>query len=151
MTYVERLVPPPSLFAAVWGFALALGVSFYAALGPVAFGVALLGPGLAGTVLLVSTVAEVRVANGQVSAGLARIPVTALGPARPLDAEQAKRVRGPESDPAGYHLIRGWIRCGVLAEVVDPTDPTPYWFLSSRDPQRLATAIEAARRAAGRA
>jgi hypothetical protein len=33
----------------------------------------------------------------------------------------------------------------VLAEVVDPADPTPYWFVASRHPDRLRAAVEAAR------
>ena len=57
----------------------------------------------------------------------------------------ARAVRGPESDPAGYHLIRGWVPAGVRAAVVDPDDPTPYWFVATRRPAELAAAIEAAR------
>ena len=49
------------------------------------------------------------------------------------------------SDPAGYHLIRGWVPGGVRAEVRDPADPTPYWFVASRHPAALAAAVEAAR------
>ena len=56
-----------------------------------------------------------------------------------------RRVRGPDSDPAGYHLIRGWVPAGVRADVIDPDDPTPYWFVASRRPDELAAAIEAAR------
>ena len=43
-----------------------------------------------------------------------------------------------------YLCQRGWLREGVLAEVVDPLDPTPYWLVSSREPRRLAAAITAA-------
>ena len=148
-SYVERLAPPPGLWVAVWVGALALAVSFYAALGPAAGLVALLVPGLLLSAVLTRSTTVVAVDGADLVAGPARVPVTALGPARALTAEESRRLRGPESDPAGYHLIRGWVPAGVRADVVDPDDPTPYWFVASRRPDQLAAAIEAARRVAG--
>lgn len=144
-TYDERLTPPVGLYAASWAMALALGASFYVALGPVPGLLAAAVPGVLGTLVLTRAAAVVRVEDAHLTAGTARIPVDALGPVRPLDAEQARRVRGPESDPAAYHLIRGWVPTGVQAEVVDPGDPTPYWFVATRHPWALADAVEAAR------
>jgi hypothetical protein len=40
-------------------------------------------------------------------------------------------------------MIRVWVD--------DPADPVPYWLVSTRSPQRLAAALEAARDAAKRA
>jgi hypothetical protein len=37
------------------------------------------------------------------------------------------------------------VPAGVRAEVVDPADRTPYWFVATRHPHELAAAIEAAR------
>ena len=145
VTYDERLGAPPGLWVGVWVGALALGVSFYAALGPVAGLVAMLVPGLALSAVLRGAAAPVQVADGDLVAGRARIPVRLLGPVEVLDAERAREVRGPRSDPAAYHLIRGWVPAGVQAAVTDPADPTPYWFVASRRPAELAAAIEAAR------
>lgn len=144
-TYAERLTPPPALFAGAWGLAVALGVSFFAALGPVVGLVAALAAGGALTVVLLRAAADVRVEAATLVAGRAHIPVRLLGQVRALDATEAREVRGPRSDPAGFHLIRGWVPAGVLAEVTDPADPTPYWFVASRHPAALAGAIEAAR------
>ena len=144
-SYVETLAPPARYFAAAWVFALALGVSFFAALGPVAGLAALAVPGALATGLLARAGTEVRVQGGELVAGAAHIPVDALGPVEVLDADGARQVRGPESDPAGFHLIRAWLPTGVRAQVVDPGDPTPYWFVASADPAALAGAIEAAR------
>lgn len=143
--FVERLAPPVGLWVGVWVGAVALGLSFYVAVGPVLGLLALLVPGLALSALLVQTTATVSVEDGVLTAGRARIPVSALGPVRALSPEEARQVRGPASDPAGYHLIRGWVPAGVRADVVDPADPTPYWFVASRHPQALAAAVEAAR------
>ena len=46
-TYDERLTPPVALWVAVWVGSLALGLSFYAALGPAAGLLAMLVPGRA--------------------------------------------------------------------------------------------------------
>jgi len=85
------------------------------------------------------------VEDGDLVAGPARIPVAVLGRVEVLDAARARDVRGPASDPAGYHLIRGWIPAGILAPVRDPDDRTPYWFVATRRPAELAAAVEAAR------
>ena len=144
-TYDERLTAPVALWAAVWLGSAALGVAFAAALGPVAGLLALLVPGLLLSVVLVRSAAVVRVEDGDLVAGPARIPVAVLGPVEVLDAARAREVRGPASDPAGFHLIRGWVPAGVLAPVRDPGDPTPYWFVASRRPAELAAAVDAAR------
>lgn len=144
-TYVERLSPPAGLWVGAWVGGLVLGISFYAALGPVAGLLAVLVPGLLLSTVLRRSAAVVAVDGGDLVAGPARVPVSALGPARALTPDESRRLRGPESDPAGYHLIRGWVPAGVRADVVDPGDPTPYWFVASRRPAELAAAIEAAR------
>ena len=144
-TYDERLWPPPWIWLLLWLFALSLGVSFYAALGPAWGLLALLAPGGLGSWGLVSSAARVRVESGELVAGPAHIPVRQLGAAEPLDAEASRATRGPGSDPAGYHLIRGWVPAGVRVAVLDPADPTPYWFVATRRPEALAAAIETAR------
>jgi hypothetical protein len=146
-TYEERLRAPVWLWALVVVLDLTFGVSFLVALGPAA-GVAVLAVlgGLVGWLLVVSA-ARVSVEDGLLTAGRARIEVRHLGPVEVLDDAAARAVRGPESDPAAYHLIRGWVSAGVRAAVVDPADPTPYWFVASRHPAALAAAIEGARAA----
>ena len=144
-TYDERLRAPVALWAAVWGGSLLLGISVLVALGPVAGLVGLLVPGVLLSWVLVRAAAPVRVVDGDLVAGPARIPVDLLGTVEVLDDAQARAVRGPVSDPAAFHLIRGWVRAGIRAEVVDHADPTPYWFVATRRPDALAAAVEAAR------
>jgi hypothetical protein len=144
-TYEERLNAPVALWVGIWVGSAALGVSFFAALGPVAGLVTLLVPGLLLSTVLVRSAAPVQVEDGDLVAGPARIPVSLLGPVEVLDAARAREVRGPASDPAAFHLIRGWVPAGIRADVRDPDDPTPYWFVASRRPAELAAAVEAAR------
>ena len=143
--YDERLWPPVWIWVVGWLFSGLLAVSVHAALGPVWGFIALLVPGVLLSWGLISSAARIRVQDGELAAGPAHIPIEHLGVAAPLGAEQSRAVRGPESDPAGFHLIRGWVPAGVLLTVTDPADRTPYWFVATRHPQALAAAIEAAR------
>ena len=146
MTYDERLTAPVAVWIGAWVGSAVLGLTVYAALGPAAGLVAVLVPGTLLSLVLRSAAARVQVVDGELVAGPARIDVSLLGPLRVLDADSARQVRGPASDPAGYHLIRGWVPAGVQAAVLDEADPAPYWFVASRNPARLAAAVEAARR-----
>jgi hypothetical protein len=85
------------------------------------------------------------VASGRLRAGRASIPVGLLGPAEVVDRAEMARLRGPGIDPRAYLCQRGWVQAGVKLEVQDPSDPTPYWLVSSQHPQQLADAIEAQR------
>jgi Protein of unknown function (DUF3093) len=146
-TFEERLTPPWWLWAIGSVLVALLALSFSIVLGPAAGGAVVLVFGGAMAWVLVTAAAIVRVEGETLTAGPAHIPVSALGPVVILDADRARAVRGPESDPAGYHLIRGWVPAGVQAAVIDPHDATPYWFVATRRPAALAAAIEAARTA----
>lgn len=41
-------------------------------------------------------------------------------------------------------LLRGYIPTAVRVEVTDPEDPTPYLYLSTRQPERLVAALRSA-------
>ena len=62
-----------------------------------------------------------------------------------LDAEEARAWRTYKSDARAFMLMRGYVPRAVRIEVTDPQDPTPYVYLSSRDPEALASAVEAMR------
>jgi hypothetical protein len=89
--------------------------------------------------------ARIRVVQGSLVAGQAKIPVSALGEARPLDAAEAVAWRSVKADPRAFMLLRSYVRTAIRVEVTDPADPTPYLYLSTRDPQALAAALDEAR------
>jgi hypothetical protein len=65
-----------------------------------------------------------------------------------LDAEEARAWRTYKADTRAFLLLRGYIPTALRVEVTDPEDPTPYLYLSTREPERLAQALEAAKAAA---
>ncbi|MFB6842968.1 DUF3093 domain-containing protein [Streptomyces sp. NPDC056361] len=89
--------------------------------------------------------ARIRVVAGSLVAGDARIPVAALGAAEALDAEEARAWRTHKADPRAFMLMRSYVPGAVRVEVADPADPTPYVYLSSREPEELIAALEAER------
>ncbi|MFG2645601.1 DUF3093 domain-containing protein [Streptomyces sp. NPDC048370] len=88
---------------------------------------------------------RIRVVAGSLVAGDARIPASALGTPEVLDADEARAWRTFKADPRAFILLRSYVPRAVRIEVTDPEDPTPYVYLSSRDPEGLAAALEAAR------
>jgi hypothetical protein len=44
-------------------------------------------------------------------------------------------------------LLRSYVPTALKVDVTDPADPTPYLYLSTRSPKRLAEALESVRAA----
>ncbi|MEW2494279.1 DUF3093 domain-containing protein [Streptomyces nodosus] len=142
--YEERLTAPRSW----WLICLAAGFSMALILVP--FGTLALLAGLVGGTAVAAVVASsygsirIRVVGDALIAGDARIPVSALGGTEVLDPEEARAWRMHKADTRAFMLLRAYIPRALKVEVTDPADPTPYLYLSSREPERLAAAIKAA-------
>jgi hypothetical protein len=80
-------------------------------------------------------------------AGRATLPIDAAGTATAYRDDDARLQRGQKLDARAWLMIRGWVSHVVTVEVRDNTDPTPYWLLSTRKPEALASAIAEARAA----
>jgi hypothetical protein len=96
---------------------------------------------------LVSTAPTITVTAAGVRAKRAYLESEFCGPATTLDKEQAKRLRGVRADARAFSVLRGWLPEAVRLNVNDPRDPTPYWYLSTKAPDRLAQALNQVRRA----
>ncbi|GGW69243.1 membrane protein [Streptomyces lucensis JCM 4490] len=145
--YEERLTAPNSW----WLISFLVGVSFALILLP--FGTLPLLGGLVGGTAAAAVVASaygsprIRVVGDSLIAGEAKIPVSALGGCEVLDAEEARAWRTHKADTRAFMLLRAYIPGALRVEVTDPEDPTPYLYLSTREPEKLAAAIDAARKA----
>ncbi|MGW0941036.1 DUF3093 domain-containing protein [Streptomyces sp. NPDC002623] len=146
--YEERLTAPRSW----WFVSFLVGVSMALILLP--FGTLPLLGGLVGGTAAAAVVASsygslrIRVVGDSLIAGEAKIPVTALGEAEILDPEEARAWRTYKADTRAFLLLRAYIPTALKVEVTDPADPTPYLYLSTREPERLAQALKAARETA---
>jgi hypothetical protein len=143
--YEERLSAPRTW----WLICVLVGVAMALVLLP--FGTLPLLGGLVGGTAAAAAAASsygsvrIRVVGGSLIAGEAKIPVTALGDAEVLGPEEARAWRSHRADTRAFMLLRAYIPTALRIPVTDPDDPTPYLYLSTREPQRLATALETAR------
>lgn len=135
--YRERLTPNVGLHIALllliplgFGMLAPINVTWGAVNAVVVYGI-----GLAwltfGAPSLVVTATEFR-------AGRAVIDRTQLGPA--VVVERAERA-GELADARAWKVIRAWIPRGVRVEIRDENDATPYWYVSTRHPERLVAAL----------
>jgi hypothetical protein len=144
--YAERLAVPWWL----WLIALALAALFSAEvyLGApglttwlpyvVLLPLTALGLWLAGRIRIAVQDDELRVDD-------ARLPARYVAEVGVLDAAAKRAALGPRADPLAFVVQRPWIRGAVLVVLDDPADPTPYWVISARRPERVARALLAAR------
>ncbi|TDC22552.1 DUF3093 domain-containing protein [Streptomyces sp. 8K308] len=143
--YDERLTVPRSWWLMALLGVLLLGFALVPlGLVPLLCGLAA-GGALSGVALSAYGSARIRVVADSLVAGEARIPLTALGEARALDAEEARAWRTHRADARAHMLLRAYIPTAVRVEVTDPEDPTPYLYLSTRQPNRLTAALTAHR------
>ncbi len=140
MRYSERLHPA----GWIWAVAVVMGLGFGLSLWPVGQTVAVATAVLVAAVLLallIRSTPTVAVADGRLQAGRASIPVALTGEVQVLDPALMRHAHGPDLDARAHLCLRGWIPGGIRVELTDPQDPTPYWLISSRHPERLALAL----------
>ncbi|MEV8022159.1 DUF3093 domain-containing protein [Streptomyces sp. NPDC086554] len=143
--YEERLTAPRSW----WLVSLLVGIAMALIMLP--FGTLPLLGGLVGGTAVAAVVTSsygsprIRVMADSLIVGDAKIPVSALGEPEVLDAEGARAWRGPKADPRAFMLLRAYIPTALRVEITDPQDPTPYVYVSTRNPEGLAAALAAVR------
>jgi tetrahydromethanopterin S-methyltransferase subunit C len=144
VSYRERLVPSWWVWLVALGIVTMVSVAYGAALGPLA-GWLIAGMGSLVAVALVWGAAPViRVDAHGLQAGRARLPTSAMGEVRSLDRSALEAFRGPGADARLFAVVRASSAAGgVLVLVRDDDDPHPAWLLSSRHPERMASALTA--------
>jgi len=87
---------------------------------------------------------RVEVRGGELRVRGAHLPLQYVTGSIGLDATILRRVVGREGDPAAFVSIRPWVGPGVQVWIDDEDDPTPYWVISTRHPDRLVDALRSA-------
>jgi hypothetical protein len=100
---------------------------------------------VAATVLLWFGKTEVRVVGGsgetELWVGPAHLPVSVVSRSAEVPRSAKSAALGRQLDPAAFVVHRAWVGPMALLVLDDPDDPTPYWLVSSRDPEHLAAAL----------
>ena len=145
MAYRERLWPSPG----VWLLVPLMGATAAVAVLPVSTTWAVVAAVAVMTALVVWAVRSspvVAVDDGHLVAGRARLPLGVVGNVEAWRGEDARRQRGPLLDARAHLMVRGWVGPVVTVRLEDPDDPTPYWVVSTRTPERLRDALASASR-----
>ncbi|MDO5754176.1 DUF3093 domain-containing protein [Arthrobacter sp.] len=138
--YTEKLWP------GFWGWVIVVGLSaagilifipISPAAGYIAFFVLLIGQ----AALLIASTPTIEVTPETLRVGRAQIERQFVGEVTAYHGQDATDQRGTKLNGLAYLCIRGWIKPVVKMEITDPTDRTPYWLASSRNPEHLAAAL----------
>ncbi|GAB11126.1 dihydroorotate dehydrogenase [Gordonia araii NBRC 100433] len=80
-------------------------------------------------------------ADGELHAGGARLPGSVIGRGASVPPSAKSAAMGRQLDPAAFLVHHSWVRPMVLLVLDDPDDPTPYWLVSTRHPDKLLSAL----------
>lgn len=141
-TYRERLSAPITWWLTALGFAFIWGwVFLVATTWAIAITVAVV-VGVAGCVT-VWRYGSVQIEAGPegLRVGRAFVDAAHIGGAKALDRGGYRTQLGTGADARAYLMTRPYLDHGVVVTIDDPSDPTPYWLISSRHPVAFAEAL----------
>lgn len=75
--------------------------------------------------------------------GDAALPRSAVSRTVPVPPTARQAAMGRQLDPAAYVVHRTWIPAMAMFVLDDPDDPTPYWLVSTGEPEELLKAFGA--------
>jgi hypothetical protein len=143
MRYREVIRTPLWLLAIIYFFFLSLVISIWAALGNNSALVSLVVLTLTLIVIYIKTALIIEVDEREIRVGRAHLQREFLGEIVTLNNQQLKKIRTRDADPAAYLAIRFWSPRAIQLFVNDARDATPYWLISTSQPEKVLTALKA--------
>lgn len=71
----------------------------------------------------------------------AQLPHDVVSRSTAVPATARRNALGPQLDPAAFIVTHGWVPEHVMLVLDDPEDPTPYWLIGSKNPEKLLAAF----------
>ena len=72
------------------------------------------------------------------SIGNVKIPTQYVKAVTVVEASAQQSEKGPKLNPSAYVRFQVGVKGLIKVELNDPNDPTPYWLISSRNPELVA-------------
>lgn len=72
----------------------------------------------------------------------AHLPMSVVSRTAEVPRSAKSAALGRQLDPAAYVVHKPWVGPMVLLVLDDPDDPTPYWLVSTRHPDRVLAALQ---------
>ena len=142
LLYRERVLPS----FATYLLAPTLGAMVTALSIPTFQGFAYIAGSLAALLLvfLLTVKAPVIEVSGELlKVGRAQIAHAYLGKVSIISPDDAFAERGHKLDARAFTSFQSSVRTLIKVELLDKTDPTPYWLFSTRNPEDLAKTLDA--------
>ncbi|MBM7817260.1 hypothetical protein JOE56_001954 [Brevibacterium paucivorans] len=138
--YSERVTP------SIWWWVVALVLSAMTSLMviPLSWIAGIIVPivvFIAVALTLRSLIPRVTVTQDVLFAGPAHIERSFITGATPMTGEDAFQARGQDLDARAFLVTRPWASSLVKVDIEDPNDPTPYWIVSTHNPDELARVL----------
>ncbi|ABM10427.1 MULTISPECIES: DUF3093 domain-containing protein [Micrococcaceae] len=140
--YDERLWPSPG----VWIIAAGLAAAVIVVLAPIDLVVGYIASVCTAVLLaalLILSTPRITVTDLTLRVGRAEIERRFIGDVEAYEAEEATAQRGRKLNGTAYMCFRGWIDPVVKIGITDEADRTPYWLVSTRRPEQLASSLRA--------
>jgi hypothetical protein len=142
MRYREVIRTPLWLLAIIYFFFLSLVISVWAALGNNSAIVSLVVLSLTLITIYFKSGLFIEVDENELRVGRAHLPREYFGNIVALDNQQVRIVRTRDADPAAFLAIRFWSPKAIQVHVNDARDQTPYWLISTSQPEKLLSALK---------
>lgn len=141
LLYKERVLPNFGTFAAV--FALLPSLTIVSEPFDIRIGLAI-GIVVVITIwtLLIFRAPTIELSNLKLKVGSVGIFRDLIGQAEVISKERIFLERGPNLDPGAHKVFQGSVKTAIKIAILDPEDPTPYWLISTRKPNKLAELLE---------
>ncbi|MBU3752843.1 MAG: DUF3093 domain-containing protein [Candidatus Nanopelagicaceae bacterium] len=140
--YQEKLRWPWWLTLLMAGLDLSIVIAVWAGLGNTsALIAAIISSAFTAYLYSISTL-RISVEKDLFFVGRATIEKKYLGDIRVLTGDEFRFLLGPGINPEAFHAFRFWIKRGLKVEIKDSRDPTPYWLVSSKRPEKLLEALQ---------
>jgi hypothetical protein len=139
--YKERVLPNFGTFAAI--FALLPSIAIIAEPFDIRIGLAL---GVVAVItiwtLLILRAPRIELSQLELKVGRVAILRSLIGEVEVISKEGIFLERGPNLDPGAHKVFQGSVKTAIKIPITDPEDPTPYWLISTREPNKLAALLK---------
>lgn len=138
----EVVRPPLWLMAFIYFLALSLVIAIWAAMTTAIAAVTFITVTIATLTIYFTSALRIEVDESELKIGKAHISLEHIGDVQVLTEKQMLAKRSRDADPAAYLAIRFWTARGVVIDIADTRDATPYWLVTSKQGEKLARAIK---------
>jgi hypothetical protein len=92
--------------------------------------------------LLILRAPKIELSQLELRVGTVAISRNLIGEAEVISKDRIFLERGPNLDPAAHKVFQGSVKTAIKVPIDDPEDPTPYWLISTRNPDKLAELLK---------